>query len=308
VLRVFIVCLLAALLGNFELRAQTNGATLDDVLSTAQAWASENLDPGFLDALQSGDEEKIHEYLARLEKELAGDYVLDVARMKETAAAVLPLLERFEETYPYALWLRARMDYFDVARDLKLSHPPPKPEPGKPSPPPVNPSASEEREIWIKKVASRAGPKSTNPYVAKTKAIFAKENAPAELVWVAQVESSFDPRARSPRGAAGLFQLMPDTSRRFGVSTFPLDKRYDPEQSARGAAKYLEYLHTHYHDWRLALAAYNSGEGTVDRLLKRKKAHTFEEIAHYLPAETQMFVPRVEAVILKQEGKKLAQL
>jgi membrane-bound lytic murein transglycosylase D len=292
----------------FLLQAQTNKIALDDVLSSAQQWANENLDPELLDALQTGDEEKIKKLLARLQRELEGEYVLDLGQMKDTAQATLPLLEKFEETYPYALWLKSRVDYFDVARELNAARVQPKPAPGQPPVPPTNPSASAEREIWIKKVAKVPKSRSSNPYVTKLKPIFAAEHAPPELVWVAQVESSFDPRARSPRGAAGLFQLMPDTGKRFGISTWPLDKRYDPEKSGQAAAKYLDYLHRHYHDWRLALAAYNAGEGTVDRLLKKRKAHGYDAISTRLPAETQMFVPRVEAVILKEEGKRLEDL
>ena len=60
--------------------------------------------------------------------------------------------------------------------------------------------------------------------------------------------------------------------------------------------------------WRLALAAYNSGEGTVQNLLKRHKATTYDAIASHLPAETQMFVPKVEATLQRREGMKLADL
>jgi membrane-bound lytic murein transglycosylase D len=56
------------------------------------------------------------------------------------------------------------------------------------------------------------------------------------------------------------------------------------------------------------LAAYNSGEGTVDRLLQKRKAHSFDAIAPHLPAETQMYVPKIEATLLRREGLKLSQL
>ncbi len=131
---------------------------------------------------------------------------------------------------------------------------------------------------------------------------------PPELVWLAEVESSFDRRARSPAGAAGLFQLMPATARRYGLRTWPVDHRLRPEESARAVAQYLADLHRQFKDWRLALAAYNAGEGTVQELLDQRKARTFDAIATRLPAETQMYVPRVEATLARREGVKLGQL
>jgi membrane-bound lytic murein transglycosylase D len=112
----------------------------------------------------------------------------------------------------------------------------------------------------------------------------------------------------SPAGAAGLFQLMPDTARRFGLSLWPRDQRYQPEPSATASARYLKYLYGRFKDWRLALAAYNAGESTVQKLLNRHKAGSYDAIAGHLPAETQMYVPRIEAVLLQREGAKLTQL
>ncbi|MEY2466332.1 MAG: rane-bound lytic murein transglycosylase, partial [Verrucomicrobiota bacterium] len=128
------------------------------------------------------------------------------------------------------------------------------------------------------------------------------------LVWVAEVESSFDARASSPAGATGLFQLMPQTAKQYGLRIWPFDERKQPEESAHAAAKHLNYLHTKFKDWRLALAAYNAGEGTVQKLLKRSKAQTYDAIATHLPAETQMYVPKVEATLLRREGVKLTEL
>ena len=81
-----------------------------------------------------------------------------------------------------------------------------------------------------------------------------------------------------------------------------------PEESARAAAQYIHYLHGEFKDWRLALAAYNAGEGTVHKLLKQQKARTFDAIATRLPAETQMYVPRIEATLARREGVTLNQL
>jgi membrane-bound lytic murein transglycosylase D len=217
-------------------------------------------------------------------------------------------LEQFEETLPYALWLKTRLDYLEVADQFRFIIPPPKPRPGQPPERIPNPPPQKQREVWVKRLIERPWPKGAQRYVSHLKPIFTEQNVPPELVWVAEVESSFDPRARSPEGAAGLFQLMPATAKRYGLKTWPMDQRLIPEPSARTAAKYLSFLHDDFKDWRLALAAYNSGEGTVHELLKRHKAHSFDAIATHLPAETQMFVPKVEATILQREGRKLSEL
>ena len=162
--------------------------------------------------------------------------------------------------------------------------------------------------MWIKKLSQRPWPPASRPYVDRLKPVFISEKVPSELVWLAEVESSFDPRARSPVGATGMFQLMPATAKRFGLSTFPRDERLKPEESARAAAQYLRFLHGQFKDWRLALAAYNAGEGTVQNLLDRRKAKTYDEIATRLPAETQMYVPKVEAVLYRREGTRLGAL
>lgn len=172
----------------------------------------------------------------------------------------------------------------------------------------VNPPAAREREIWTRQESRKPWPPAAAAYVTELKSVFFAKKVPPQLVWVAEVESSFDRRAQSPAGAAGLFQLMPDTARRFGLSLWPLDQRYQAVPSAGASAAYFKYLHDHFHDWRLAMAAYNAGEGTVDRLLTRHKTREYDVIAGHLPAETQMYVPRVEAVLQEREGARLEDL
>ncbi|HXT11838.1 MAG TPA: lytic transglycosylase domain-containing protein [Candidatus Angelobacter sp.] len=302
------LCALLLLASALTAFSQTNTITIDDLMQSAQEWANENLDPNVLNALQNADQEKVRQFFDSLQKDLQGEYVIDLAQFRDTAKTILPLLESYQETAPYAAWLKARMDYLDTAEELRLLIPPPKRIPGQPPPPPVVPSPKQVEEVWIRKISKRPVPEEARPYVAKLKPIFSREKVPSQLVWVAEVESSFDPSARSPVGAAGLFQLMPDTAKRFGLRTWPFDQRLDPEPSARAAAIYLGKLHEKFGDWRLALAAYNAGEGTVQNLLKRYKPHTYDAIASHLPAETQMFVPKVEATIRRREGISLAEL
>jgi membrane-bound lytic murein transglycosylase D len=285
--------------------AQTDPDSFDSLVQSAEQWAKENLDDDALRALDQVDRDKVRRIFEDIQKQFQGEYVFDLGALQETAKAILPILEKYEETRPYALWLKSHMDYLEVAEQLRRASPPPQVKPGKPPSPPINPPATVEREIWVKKVGPSPWPPAARKYVRQLKPIFAAQNIPEELVWIAEVESSFDPRARSPQGAAGLYQLMPATAKRFGLRVYPFDQRLKPDQSAQAAAKYLHYLHRHYKDWRLALAAYNAGEGTVDKLLVKRKAKSFDAISTRLPAETQMFVPRVEAVILRREGLKL---
>ncbi len=291
--------------------SQTNEMTLDvsGLLDAAQQFAQDNLDDDVLQALQNVDRDKVEDFLKHYQDYLQGDSVLDVAQLKDAANVALPLLEAHEETQPYAAWLRARLDYFDAAAELKASAPPPPPLPGTNRPPvQPNPPFQAEQELWVKKVAPRPWPAAARKIVPRLKAIFAEERVPAELVWLAEVESGFDARARSPAGAVGLFQLMPATAKNLGLSLWPFDQRKQPEPAARAAAKYLRGLHDKFGSWRLAVAAYNSGEGTVQRLLKRYDTKSFSRIAPHLPAETQMYVPRVEATIQHREGVDLEKL
>lgn len=118
---------------------------------------------------------------------------------------------------------------------------------------------------------------------------------------MAEAESSLDPAARSPVGALGLFQLMPATARRFGLRTAIFDERKDPEKNARAAAQYLKRLYRQMGSWPLTLAAYNAGEGRVGKLIKTNKQATFDGIADDLPLETQMYVPKVMAIVSLRE-------
>jgi len=302
-------CFIALLFGGpLLLVAQEKSISFDELVQSAEQWARENLDENVLRSLQDTDQKEVKKFLAALEKQFQGEYVVDLAVLKEGAKAIIPLLEQYEETLPYAIWLKTQLDYLEVAEQLRLIIPAPKPEPGRPPKPVPNPAPKVVREIWIKKYAERPWPKTAKPYVAVLRPIFQAQKVPPELLWLAEVESSFDPRARSPQGAAGLFQLMPATAKQYGLRTWPFDQRLKPEPSARAAAQYLRHLHTQFKDWRLALAAYNAGEGTVEKLLAGRKTKTYEAIAPRLPAETQLFVPRVEATILRREGVNLGQL
>ena len=302
----FILALLLA--GLPVARAQDDTVTLPDLIQGVQQFAQDNLDTNVLNALPKVDDPAVQQFFRDCQQRFQGDYVVDLAALRQTAQAVLPLLESSEQTQPYAAWLKAQMDYLDVADEIRLTIPPPPTQTNQPPRPVPNPPPQKERELWVKKVSVSPWPAAAREYVPELKPIFTAQKIPPDLVWLAEVESGFDRRAVSPAGAAGLFQLMPDTAKRFGLSLWPRDQRYQPEPSATASAQYLKYLHDRFKDWRLALAAYNAGEGTVQKLLDRYKADSYDAIAGHLPAETQMYVPRVEAVLQQREGANLEQL
>lgn len=281
----------------------------DEWLSEGMEWIGENVDEEWLHALAGTDREQVERFFQAVEQRFQGGNVSDLASLKQAADMALPLLESHVETRPWAVWLKTRMDYFEVAEQLgQPAFPPAKDETNKP---PVRlpvPEPKAQREVWRKTVGKRPLPPAAAPYVSRLKAVFAAHRAPRELVWLAEVESSFNPDARSPAGAVGMFQIMPKTAKSLGLSLWPRDERRHPEKSAAAAARYLKQLHGRFKDWRLALAAYNAGEGRVSGLLKRHNAKTFDQIAPKLPAETQLYVPKVEAVLMRREGVSLAAL
>ena len=129
--------------------------------------------------------------------------------------------------------------------------------------------------------------------------ILEEENVPVELLSVAMVESSFNPMALSPKGARGIWQFMPATAARYGLTVQPgNDHRTHPEHSTRAAARYLRDLYNQFGDWKLALAAYNSGEARVQRIIDLTGIRSFDEMSRrrLLPAETRNYVPAVLAM------------
>ena len=279
----------------------------DDSAKLLQQWMKNNVDDNVLQLLDQVDQDSVRDFFTSVLQRFDATNIYDLGALKAVALQVLPVLKEFEETQPYADWLQAHLDDLDAANEMQreLKAAAPKSEAAAVL---SGPSPQFQRLFWAGKLAKHPLPPLAKTYVPKLKQIFVSENVPPQLVWVAGVESSFEPGARSPAGAAGMFQLMPATARTEHLSLWPFDERYQPEKSAHAAARYLRELHGHYGDWPLALAAYNAGKGLVDKLLKEHKAHSFDAIAKWLPAETQMYVPKVEATIFQREGLALADL
>jgi hypothetical protein len=115
---------------------------------------------------------------------------------------------------------------------------------------------------------------------------------------VVEVESGFNPMALSPKGAAGLWQFMPDTARQYGlVVNASQDDRFDVLKSTVAAARYLRQLFDQFGDWPLAFAAYNAGPNRVGQAICRFNTCDFRKLSRNfsLPAETQNYVPKVLA-------------
>lgn len=135
------------------------------------------------------------------------------------------------------------------------------------------------------------------PYILS---VFRRYNIPDDLIFLPFAESGFNPRAYSRAGAAGIWQFMPATARKYGLTVnWWIDERLDPFRSTIAAAKYLSDLYKMFGDWYLALAAYNAGEGKISKALRKSKMNNFFHIAkpRYLRRETRMYVPKFMAIL-----------
>jgi membrane-bound lytic murein transglycosylase D len=146
-----------------------------------------------------------------------------------------------------------------------------------------------------------AGFKRAGRYRPMIERIFQEEGVPQELLYLAQAESAFLPRAVSNKQAVGMWQFISETGATFSLSrSSAFDERLDPEKSTRAAARYLKSLYKHYGDWYLAMAAYNCGAGAVDRAVERTGYADYWELLkrHALPRETSNYVPVILAITI----------
>lgn len=124
-------------------------------------------------------------------------------------------------------------------------------------------------------------------------------NLPDDLKYLSIIESGLNPRAVSHAKAVGLWQFMHYTGKHYGLTTdWYWDDRQDPEKSTEAACRLLADLYKMFNNWELALAAYNSGPGTVMRANKKSGyKNDFWEIYPFLPRETRAYVPQFVAII-----------
>jgi membrane-bound lytic murein transglycosylase D len=133
------------------------------------------------------------------------------------------------------------------------------------------------------------------------------EGVPQELIYLAQVESGFLPRARSYRQAVGMWQFVKFRGQEYGLMQGPgTDDRLDPEKATRAAAHHLHDLYALFGDWYLAMAAYNCGPGCVQRAVERTGYADFWELRRLnaLPHETANYVPLILALTIMAKNPK----
>ena len=146
----------------------------------------------------------------------------------------------------------------------------------------------------------KIGIERSNSYLEMARAEFRSAGVPEDLVWLACVESVWNPRAVSPAAAGGIWQFMPATATEYGLKVQSgNDERADPFKQTRVAAAYLRDLYTIFGDWTLAMAAYNSGEPRVMGAIVRNGNANFWELydKQLLPRETCNYVPKILATI-----------
>ncbi len=137
--------------------------------------------------------------------------------------------------------------------------------------------------------------------------ILDEEGLPQELIYLAQAESGFLPRARSNKAAVGMWQFVQFRGREYGLNqTRETDDRMDPERATRAAARHLRDLYAMFGDWYLAMAAYNCGPGCVDHAVQRTGFADFWTLSslNVLPKQTANYVPLILAITIMAKNPK----
>ena len=148
----------------------------------------------------------------------------------------------------------------------------------------------------LKRISGRA-----SPYLYHIVQELEKRGMPTELALLPVIESAFNPQALSTADAAGLWQFVPGTGKDYDLKQNMFkDERRGVLASTDAALTYLQRLYTMFGDWQLALAAYNWGEGNVQKAIQKNRAAgkptDFESLAELMPAETRNYVPKLQAV------------
>jgi len=150
--------------------------------------------------------------------------------------------------------------------------------------------------------------KRSRRYVPIIREILKDQGMPEDLVYLAMIESGFNPKAYSTAKACGPWQFIYATGGRYGLKVnYWVDERRDPEKSTVAAAKYLRDLFNQFGCWYLAAAGYNAGEGRVERAIEKHKTNDFWELSNFnaLPKETRAYIPQlIAAAVIAKDPEK----
>jgi membrane-bound lytic murein transglycosylase D len=152
-----------------------------------------------------------------------------------------------------------------------------------------------------------AGLRRAGRYKPLISRILAEEGVPQELIYLAQAESGFLPRAVSHKAAVGMWQFIQSRGREYGLTqTAHTDDRLDPEKATRSAARHLRDLYTKFGDWYLAIAGYNCGDGCVERAVQRTGYADFWKVRslNAIPRETTNYVPIILAMTIMHKNAR----
>lgn len=199
-----------------------------------------------------------------------------------TAAPLVPGLLKVDEYKETDVWGRIRSGYAipDLNNSLVARHT----------------QAYSAHPDSLKRISGRA-----SPYLFHVVQELEKRGMPTELALLPVIESGFNPQALSTANAAGLWQFVPGTGKDYNLKQNMFkDERRGVLASTDAALSYLQRLYTMFGDWQLALAAYNWGEGNIQRIIKKNQAlgkgTDFDSLAELMPAETRNYVPKLQAV------------
>src|SRR6185503_12883427 len=163
-----------------------------------------------------------------------------------------------------------------------------------------NPRGRTMVQSWIRK---------SGRYGGSIRRVLREQGLPEDIVWLALVESGFDPTIQSPAGAAGLWQFMPEGARIYGLAVDRwIDERLDPERATVAAARYLADLRQRFGGWELAFAAYNMGYGGLLASIRKYNTNDFWELSRLeagMPLETALYVPKIVAMAIVSRNREV---
>jgi membrane-bound lytic murein transglycosylase D len=153
--------------------------------------------------------------------------------------------------------------------------------------------------IWTRK---------SGRYIAEMKAQFRRAGLPTDLVWLSMVESGHDPSIRSPAGAVGLWQFMPESARMYGLTVDHwVDERRDPARATQAAIRFLGDLYRRFGNWELAMGAYNMGYAGMSRAIAKYNTNDYWALSRLesgIPWETTLYVPKIFALAIVMNNRQ----